>query len=262
MSAAARVALTLTKPGRIVLPQTTQGPPKARNLGGSPASFVFDAVSLKDNSVLWDIGSGRSSVAENRGLYVCGENTLTVDDGATLEFSASITLDGALVKNGGGRLVLGGAARFGATSDGDPAANANEIHVAEGVLGVAHAEALDGVAVSFAAGTSLEIAYSDSASDLAQRGVVLVRDGSGLSVGGEVLPVSVIGVPADAEKFKTAVATLGTQSDAEALAQSLCVTALIGEKTRKAQLSVGGNDTDGYTIQADFSPSGLMIICR
>ena len=234
----------------------------ARNLGGSPASFVFDAVSLKDNSVLWDIGSGRSSVAENRGLYVCGENTLTVDDGATLELSAPITLDGALVKNGGGRLVLGGAARFGATSDGDPAADANEIHVSEGVLGVAHAEALDGVAVSFAAGTSLEIVYSDSASDLAQRGVVLVRDGSGLSVGGEVLPVSVIGVPADAEKFKTAVATLGTRSDAEALAQSLCVTALIGEKTRKAQLSVGGNDTDGYTIQADFSPSGLMIICR
>ena len=234
----------------------------ARNLGGSPASFVFDAVSLKDNSVLWDIGSGRSSVAANRGLYVCGENTLTVDDGATLELSAAVTLDGALAKNGSGRLVLGGAARFGATSDCDPAADANEINVAEGILGVAHAEALNGVAVSFASGTSLEIPYSDSTSDLARRGIVLVRDGSGLSVGGEVLPVSVIGVPADAEKFKTAVATLGTQSDAEALAQSLCVTALIGEKTRKAQLSVGGNDTDGYTIQADFSPSGLMIICR
>ena len=234
----------------------------ARNLGGSPASFVFDAVSLKDNSVLWDIGSGRSSVAENRGLYVCGENTLTVDDGATLELSASVTLDGVLVKNGGGRLVLGDAARFGATSDGDPAANANEIHVAEGVLGVAHAEALDGVAVSFAAGTSLEIAYSDSASDLAQRGVVLVRDGSGLSVGGEVLPVSVTGAPADAEKFKTAVATLGTQSDAVALAQRLCVTAQIGEKARKATLSIGGNDADGYTIRADFSPSGLIIFCR
>lgn len=234
----------------------------ARNLGGSPASFVFNAVSLKDNSVLWDIGSGRSSVAENRGLYVCGENTLTVDDGATLELSASVTLDGVLVKNGGGRLVLGGAARFGATSDGDPAANANEIHVAEGVLGIAHAEALDGVAVSFAAGTSLEIAYSDSASDLAQRGVVLVRDGSGLSVGGEVLPVSVTGVPADAVKYKTAVATLATRSDAEALAPKLSVTAQIGEKTRKAILSIGGNDTDGYTIQADFSPSGLIIFCR
>ena len=234
----------------------------ARNLGGSPASFVFDAVSLKDNSVLWDIGSGRSSVAENRGLYVCGENTLTVDDGATLEFSSSVTLDGVLVKNGGGLLVLGDSARFGATSDGDPAANANEIHVAGGVLGVAHAEALDGVAVSFAAGTSLEIAYSDSTSDLAQRGVVLVRDGSGLSVGGEGLPVSVTGVPADAEKFKTAVATLGTQSDAEALAQRLCVTAQIGEKARKATLSIGGNDTDGYTIQADFLPSGLIIFCR
>ena len=234
----------------------------ARNLGGSPASFVFNAVSLKDNSVLWDIGSGRSSVAENRGLYVCGENTLTVDDGATLEFSASVTLDGVLVKNGGGRLVLGDAARFGATSEGEPAANANEIHVAEGVLGVAHAEALDGVAVSFAAGTSLEIAYSDSASDLAQRGVVLVRDGSGLSVGGEGLPVSVTGVPADAEKFNTAVATLGTRSDAEALAQRLCVTAQIGEKARKATLSIGGNDADGYTIRADFSPSGLIIFCR
>ena len=237
----------------------------ARNLGGSPASFVFDAVSLKDNSVLWDIGSGRSTVAENRGLYVCGENTLTVDDGATLAFSSSITLDGILVKNGQGRLVLGGVARFGATSDGDPVADANEIHVDEGVLGVAHAEALDGVAVSFASGTSLEIAYeSNPASDLARRGVVLLREGSRLSIADATLPVSVTDVPADVNvsDFTAGIVTLGTKSDAETIAQRLLVTARIGEKTRRAVLSVGGNDAGGYTVQADFSPSGLMIFVR
>lgn len=237
----------------------------ARSLGGSPASFVFDAVSLKDNSVLWDIGNGRSTLAENRGLYVCGENTLTVDDGATLAFSSSITLDGILVKNGQGRLVLGGVARFGATSDGDPVADANEIHVDEGVLGVDHAEALDGVAVSFASGTSLEIAYaSNPASDLARRGVVLLREGSRLSIADETIPVSVTDVPADVNvsDFMAGIVTLGTKSDAETIAQRLLVTARIGEKTRRAVLSVGGNDAGGYTVQADFSPSGLMIFVR
>ena len=237
----------------------------ARNLGGSPASFVFDAVSLKDNSVLWDIGSGRSTVAENRGLYVCGENTLTVDDGATLAFSSSITLDGILVKNGQGRLVLGGVARFGATSDGDPVADANEIHVDEGVLGVDHPEALNGVDVSFASGTSLEIAYeSNPASDLARRGVVLLREGSRLSIADATLPVSVTDVPADVNvsDFTAGIVTLGTKSDAETIAQRLLVTARIGEKTRRAVLSVGGNDAGGYTVQADFSPSGLMILVR
>lgn len=234
----------------------------ARNLGGAPASFVFDAVSLRDNSVLWDIGGGQSTVAENRGLYVCGENTLRVDDGdATLAFPASVTLDGVLVKKGLGRLVLGGAARFGETSEGDPVAGANEMHVDEGSLGVDHAEALDGVAVTFAEGTSLAMTCADPDSDLARRGIVLVRDGSSLSIVGETLPVSVTGWPEDAARFRMAVATLGTKSAAEALAQKLCVTSLIGERTRKARLAVGGN-AGGYTIQADFLPLGLVIICR
>lgn len=235
----------------------------ARNLGGSPASFVFDAVSLKDNSVLWDIGNGRSTVAENRGLYVCGENTLTVDGGATLAFSASVTLDGALVKNGPGRLVLGDVARFGATAEGDPEADANSLAVADGVLGVNHSEALNGVDVSFASGTSLEIAYaSNPASDLARRGVVLLREGSRLSIADETIPVSVTGVPANVRDFKAGIVTLGTRADAETIAQRLRVTARVGEKTRKATLSVSGDELDGFTVSAGFSPRGLMLVFK
>ena len=237
----------------------------ARNLGGSPASFVFDAVSLKDNSVLWDIGNGRSTVAENRGLYVCGENTLTVDGGATLAFSASVTLDGVLVKNGPGRLVLGDVARFGATAEGDPEADANSLAVADGVLGVNHSEALNGVDVSFASGTSLEIAYaSNPASDLARRGVVLLREGSRLSIADETLPVSVTGVPADVNvrDFKAGIVTLGTRADAETIAQRLRVTARVGEKTRKATLSVSGDEPDGFTVSAGFLPRGLMLVFK
>jgi hypothetical protein len=137
--------------------------------------------------------------------------------------------------------------------------------VADGVLRVAHAEALNGADVSFASGTSLEIAYeSNPASDLARRGVVLLREGSRLSIADATLPVSVTDVPADVNvsDFTAGIVTLGTKSDAETIAQRLLVTARIGEKTRRAVLSVGGNEAGGYTVQADFSPSGLMIFVR
>ena len=237
----------------------------ARSLGGAPDAFVFDALALKDNSTLWNVGGGSSCVAENRGLYVHGDNTLTVDDEATLSFPSSVTLNGRLTKDGGGRLVLGDAARFGAASDGEPVSGSNVVVVADGVLRVAHAEALNGVDVSFASGTSLEIAYeSNPASDLARRGVVLLREGSRLSIADATLPVSVTDVPADVNvsDFTAGIVTLGTKSDAETIAQRLLVTARIGEKTRRAVLSVGGNDAGGYTVQADFSPSGLMIFVR
>ena len=237
----------------------------ARSLGGSPASFTFDAVALRDNSVLWNIGCGSSQVAENRGLYVCGGNTLTVDDGATLSFAASVTLDGVLSKNGAGRLVLCDAARFGATAEGDPESYSNVIHVVEGVLGIAHAEALNGADVSFAEGTSLEIAYSpDPDSDLARRGAVLVREGSAVSVAGGVLPVSVTGVPADVNlhRFRTAVATFATRHEAESFAAGILVTSRIGDRTRRAKLSVSGDVAEGFVVSADFSPLGFTAVFR
>ena len=237
----------------------------ARSLGGAPDAFVFDALALKDNSILWNIGSGSSCVAENRGLYVHGDNTLTVDDEATLSFLSPVTLNGHLTKNGGGRLVLGGAARFGAASDGEPVSGSNVVVVADGVLRVAHADALNGVSVSFAAGAALEIAYSaDPASDLARRGAALVREGSGLSVVADILPVSVTGIPADATSMnlRRAIVTFANRLDADNAVQRLSATARIGESTRKARLSVSGNETDGYSVMADFSPSGFIITFR
>jgi hypothetical protein len=237
----------------------------ARSLGGSPASFTFDAVALRDNAVLWNIGSGSSCVAENRGLYVCGANTLTVDDGATLTFAASVTLDGVLSKNGSGRLVLSDAARFGATAEGVPEPSANVIHMDEGVLVLAHAEALNGVAVTFAEGTSLEIPYSpDPDSDITRLGAALVREGSAVSITGGVLPVSVTGVPADIDlhKFRTAIATFATRQEAESFAAGILVSSQVGDKKRVADLFVSGDETNGFAVLANFSPFGLLIVVR
>jgi hypothetical protein len=85
----------------------------------------------------------------------------------------NVTYAGELVKTGAGRLSLGGTALFmDGNRDTSPVEGANKLTVSEGVLSVASTNAIDGVAVKFSAGTTLELAAFPKAKGMAEWGVV------------------------------------------------------------------------------------------
>jgi hypothetical protein len=76
--------------------------------------------------------------------------------------------------------------------------------------------------------------------------------------------VSVTGVPADIDlhKFRTAIATFATRQEAESFAAGILVSSQVGDKKRVADLSVSGDETNGFAVLANFSPFGLSIVVR
>ena len=107
-----------------------------------------------------------------RGVHVLGGAVFEVPAGKTLDISEPVTYAGEVVKLGAGALVLGGSALF---IDGkaatEPLAGTNVLTVAEGTLRVAATNAVDGLEVTFAEGTSLEVDLA-ATGDLAEFGAV------------------------------------------------------------------------------------------
>ncbi len=136
---------------------------EAKNLGGALGAFRHDALYIDQMSVLWPTKSVTLPAESNRGIKIGtgGNETNRVarfrtDAGVVFTVNVPITYNGILMKEGEGTLVLGGKALF---KDGeeatDPVAMNNRLEVCAGRLKVAAPSAVDGVAMTFGAGTSL-----------------------------------------------------------------------------------------------------------
>lgn len=159
-----------------------------RNLGGAySGDDAWKALTVKGNSKV----SVRNDVTLNeptRGIYIENAARFDVPEGKNLTIMQDVTFAGELVKTGAGRLTLGGAALF---VDGSPATapvvGTNKLTMDEGVLKVVSTNALDGVAVKFAAGTALELDAFPKADGMADRGVVNTKwHAPFVSAGGKV----------------------------------------------------------------------------
>lgn len=141
-----------------------------KNLGGALPEFDAEALSIEDNSLVqmtqsavfdeptrgWRVrGHGRIGVPENAVVVVTNKTFTYADDGVDA---------GRLTKEGLGTLVLGGTAAISGELD-------KTLEVKEGSVRFASTTAVDGLRVSFAADTSLQVDLS-ATGDLAAKGVL------------------------------------------------------------------------------------------
>ena len=171
----------------------------AANLGGARDAFTFDAVKIADTCTL-AITDTTTFDAANRGWCLMDGSTVDIAANKTVTVNETVTFGGASVKTGSGTLVLGGGAKF-YDDENDAASdtpNGASFRIAAGRLGVTSATALQGVGVTFAAGTKL-VAYPDT-------------DGLSLSSAptfeGGTLPVEIV-VP-DSDSFSSGTVNLLT----------------------------------------------------
>ena len=111
-----------------------------------------------------------------RGLFVDGGAQFDVGEGRTCALNIPVTYGGELLKRGAGTLSLGGDARF---IDGDPATEpqegTNRLTIVAGSLAVTSTNAVNGVRVAFAEGTSMILDPSPASTAMAEFGMVNTR---------------------------------------------------------------------------------------
>ena len=233
------------------------------NLGGNPADFVFDGLSIGQGGRLY-VG-GDVEIGANRGLYcsVSSDNPnggVNVADGKTLTVQSRLTMDGVLRKMGPGMLVLGGPKpKFTENETDVPEEGLNRLAVIAGGLKISSAEAINGLEVVLPEGGKLTLDADTDDADLKTRGVVNTdwTKPFDLTACGGKLTIDVEGVtPGEESEF--AICTVSSEA-AAALDGNILL-----PKVRQLKASVlkVENDDGSVTFKANYENTGLILLFR
>ena len=163
-----------------------------RNLGGVKDEFDAKALTLATMSRL-SVTNGTVTLADglNRGVYM-ESGRFFVDASCTLAVNWPITMHGRMWKEGEGTLVLGGDVRFD-SADGEPEATSNIFSVVNGTVKVTAYNAMDGLATTFANGTSLVLPINPNDANLTKYGILNAKTDTPFALGSNLakLPLSV-----------------------------------------------------------------------
>ncbi len=232
----------------------------ARNVGGRLDAFAFDGFTVANMSCVVITNDVTFDMSMNRGVSIVSMGRFDVAEGATLSLATPVTYAGELRKEGGGCLALGAKPRFidGGTET-QPQEGTNILNVVAGGVKIAHAEALDGLDVTFAAGTALHIPGGSSNADLEAYGAVMTNALSAVSVAAGQVALVLDDPDLEAGMIARGVMTFATKAEADAAAGLL--------KPRKLANGHSGSlavvQTEaGHTVLATFQHSGLSIIIR
>lgn len=236
-----------------------------RSLGGGNATFLHDAVTLKDYTEI-RVTNTTAFAEANRGFLVSENGCLNIDDSMTATLRAPVTLDGTLRKIGGGTLALGGKLRFGLNDDLDdataPTDGRNAILVQSGALKVVAADALDGAALTFSEGTSLHLDVRPADAGMQAGGFVFTNALSSITSGGTLPVVFDGGSPEDVAAGVTVPVCTVDAEEAEAMVGRLSAWIDTGAKRRHGMLSASANGDGTATVKATFRPSGFYMCIR
>ena len=185
-----------------------------RNLGGKLEEFDFKALTLAGWSRFVPRNSLTLTPEYNRGIYVETNGSFNVEEDCVLTCNRTLTVNGAVYKEGKGTLVLGGVLKFydeenDAATDIVPENAENSLNLRDGTLKIGAAKACDGLTIRVLnlAGKTPAIRIpidAEQGSDLARYGLYNVKAGSApfvLADGLETLPIAFDGqsvFPADA----------------------------------------------------------------
>ena len=174
----------------------------ARNWGGEflADADTYSAVTIASNTCVY-VTNNVCFNEPTRGFLLRQKPQFRVQAGFTLTLSNQVTYAGVVTKSDAGVLELGGTARF---VDGQPetapAATSNELVIAAGALKVSSATAVDGLDVSFAAGTKLVVGKDC--------GFYNVKSANPLTIADEKLSVEIAGFDEKPEGCDVEVAVL------------------------------------------------------
>ena len=146
-----------------------------RNLGGAyTGNDPWKAVTIENYTCVTAMADVVFS-EPTRGLFVNHAARFVVLSGRTLRIDSPVTYGGRFVKLGEGALVLG-CAEPGFADNGvqceSPLEGSNVLQIVEGALKVSATNAVNGLAVQFAAGTSLVVDPCPGDLDLAGFGAI------------------------------------------------------------------------------------------
>lgn len=232
-----------------------------RNLGGRLTSFTYNALTIQQMCILAAASDMTVSAANNRGILVSNVGRMLVPQDVTLAVDTPITYKGVLRKEGKGLLTLGGKALFRDGKDATaPLAGTNELQVIAGSVKPTSTNCLDGVKMTFAAGTKLVYDLDPAGEGMKEFGPVNVKepDGTPLAMGEGVasVPVEFAG---DLTKLPLettlALGTFASDEIANAVRGKL---AIVRPKGYQVALSVN----DNHTLVATLAHKGAVLLIK
>lgn len=239
----------------------------ARNLGGPLDSFVYDALRVRDCQIL-SFTNDVAFTEQTRGLFIDGCARIDVAGSKTLTLAQPLTFAGKMRKEGAGTLALGGTVAFTADrlSDPDGLDGTNVLEMTAGALKPLSKTAADGLALTFANGTSLALDIAPSNADMAQYGLYNVKADAPVTLadGMSTLPVTLNtdGIAEPAPVYELALATVKDRTLATALKGQLSVTKPWPNYVAELSLRDNPDDGNSCTVVARIRQAGMTIIFR
>ena len=232
----------------------------ARNVGGPLGAFAWNGFTIANGSCVVVTNDLLFDASLNRGVSIVAQGRLNVAVGATLTLATPVTYAGQLIKEGEGVLALAARPCF---IDGDeataPVAGTNALHVASGALKVAGAQALNGLAVTFAEGTELHVPAATVDADLAAYGAVMTKALSSLAVESGRIALVADGFDTSAHKVVCPVATFATRVEADAAAAAMKPAKLANGLPGTVAVS---QTAAGHTIVASWEQGATILTIR
>ena len=238
-------------------------------LGGRLDAFDPKALTLRKYGRLYVRDSFALTRDYNRGVFVDGPQGGLVDVAAAdhvLTFNTQLTLNGKLYKDGAGTLVMGGNVKFGAEASDMPTEGSNLFDVTNGTVKVMAADAMNGLATTFASGTRLVLVVDPTDADLMRYGIRNVKTATPFAVvSGGTLPFSLEASAAVRAAMKRRAVTIGlftVTSEADAAFQPL-LPSHIASPFPSSKGTVVRSEEDGVvTYSLSVEPLGMQILFR
>ena len=241
-----------------------------RNLGGSFTNFVYNALQLECFAQLWPRATMTLDDA-SRGIYVNGTGRFLVSN-VTFTVKERITYNGELVKEGPGRLRLGGSLDplFSASGATAPTAGKNKLTVMGGELEPLNACVFNGLAVTFSNDTAVALNVANGTTAGVGKYGMLNLNGGSISVPEGAVRILIENAGASAKPpsadYLLPLCTVADAETAEALKAKF---ALPGTSPWRGYPVAGwgtrmntGDNAGSVTLGVVFGTPGTMVIVR
>lgn len=238
-----------------------------RALGGDMSAFAYDGLRIRDWALL-NVTNTTEFAAANRGVFVDWMGCIGVKEGCVAAFRNPFTFGGRLQKQGAGTLAFGGsAAKFalGSTDSytivDDPVATTNELYVKEGCIMAMAADALNGVAITFAKGTGIKVDYA-ATGDVQTCGLRDTKWATPVAFDPDVdaIAVTLENLPEELTEEKTLGVLTVPADQADAIRSKL----VFSRNGRKGFAGKIGKTVDGTsaTLTLNVAPTGMLLLFR
>ena len=237
----------------------------AANFGGNLPTLDAEACVLADLGRLDIVNDVNLAANSNRGVeFLASTGRISVAKNKDFTIGTQLTGKGTLYKEGLGALTLACPVRFGdgeATAPTDDGVD-NLFIIAAGDVVVRHAEAVDGLRMSFAEGSGLKLVVDPANAALTEWGIRAERTAEPFAFAGSTLPltVDVSGLSGSVPQRIGLVTVTNTQ--VEAVQAALPDFSRLLKGYGVSTVLISRPEQDSTTIALECVKKGLVLIFR